>query len=186
MDSVVQILGISGSLRKESFNTMLLKEAARLAPEGANLIFADIGDFPLYNQDIDASGPVAAVQRVKDQVAASDAVLICTPEYNFGLPGPLKNAIDWLSRPAGQSPLIGKALGIMGASPGMLGTVRAQVSLRQTAVFLDMHPLNKPEVFIARAHEKFDSDGRLADEATAAIVGRLLEALRDWARKIRA
>lgn len=184
MDSIVRVVGISGSLRAGSFNTMLLREAIRVAPEDVKIDVAEIGDFPLYNQDLDSAGPVTAVQRAKNQIAASDAVLIATPEYNFGLPGPLKNAIDWLSRPAGLSPLIGKPLGMMGASPGMLGTVRAQISLRQTAVFLDMHPVNKPEVFIARAHEKFDAEGRLTDEMGLKMVVQLLGSLRDWAKKL--
>ena len=183
MQNIVRVVGISGSLRKGSFNTMLLNEAVRLKPEGIEIEVLDFSAFPVYNQDIEEAGLPEAVSQAKVQIAGADAVLIATPEYNYGIPGPLKNAIDWISRPYGTSPFGGKPLAIMGASPGMLGTIRAQLSLRQTAVFLDMHALTAPEIYLARAHEKFDSDGKLTDEMAIKLVGQLLENLKGFAQR---
>jgi chromate reductase len=182
MDTV-RVLGFSGSLRKGSYNTAALRAATQVVPEGMALEVFDIAPIPLYNGDLEAD-PCEAVVRFKERIAASDALLIVTPEYNYSLPGVLKNAIDWASRPADTSPLSGKPMAMMGASMGLLGTARAQYHLRQVAVFTNMHPLNRPEVFIAQAHTKFDEASNLVDEDTRERIRRLLEALGAWTRRL--
>ena len=180
---VVKTLGISGSLRKGSFNTAALRAAAELLPDGMSLEIADIGDIPLYNDDVRQLGYPPAVQRLRDQIAAADALLFATPEYNYSISGVLKNAIDWASRPP-DPPLVGKPAGIMGATGGLWGTTRAQYHLRQCFVFLNMFPVNKPEVMIAQAPNKFDAQGRLTDQQTRDIVAQLMVALRDWTLRL--
>lgn len=175
----IRVVGISGSLRAGSYNTAALKAAIALAPEGMTIETAAIGDLPLYNDDVRAAGYPPEVQRFRDQLAAADAILFVTPEYNYSIPGVLKNAIDWASRPPSQA-LDNKPVAIMGASGGVLGTARAQYHLRQMLVFLNAFPLNKPEVMIGQASSKFDESGALTDETTAGFVRQLLEALRDW------
>jgi len=182
--NVVRVLGFSGSLRKASFNTALLRAAVELAPPGVQLETTGIGDIPLYNEDVREQGYPAPVAELRRRVAAADALLITTPEYNYSIPGVLKNAIDWVSRPPDQ-PFDGKPLALMGASMGTIGTARAQYHLRQTAVFLNMHPLNRPEVMVSRAHERFDASGRLTDEEIRARVTSLLSALAEWTRRLR-
>lgn len=182
--SPVKVLGISGSLRTGSYNTAALRAARDLVPEGMALETADIGDLPLYNDDVRAAGYPEPVRRFRDRIAAADALLFVTPEYNYSVSGVLKNAIDWGSRPPDQ-PFAGKPAAIMGASTSLLGTARAQYHLRQICVFLDMHPVNKPEVFIAQAAAKFDAEGRLTDPVARDLVGQLLVALRDWTRRLR-
>ena len=180
-DTNIRVLGISGSLRKASFNTGLLRAAVQLAPPNVSIETADLSAIPLYNEDVHAQGFPPPVATLRAQVAAADALLIATPEYNYSMPGVLKNAIDWVSRPPNQ-PFEGKPLALMGASPGSLGSARAQYHLRQTAVFLNMYPLNKPEVFVARAHERFDGEGNLVDDKVRGYVAQLLTALADWTR----
>ncbi|QDF98415.1 NADPH-dependent FMN reductase [Azoarcus sp. DD4] len=180
----IKVLGISGSLRRASFNTAALREAVRLAPAGMQIDIADIADIPLYNEDVYAQGFPPAVERLRQQIRAADALLIVTPEYNYSMPGVLKNAIDWVSRPPDQ-PFAGKPAAVMGASPGRLGTARAQYHLRQSMVFLDLLLLNKPEVMIGNAGQLFDDTGALTDEATRGHIRRLLEALRDWTLRLR-
>jgi chromate reductase len=145
----------------------------------------DLAGVPLYNGDVEAAGDPEAVTALKGAIREADALLIATPEYNFGVPGVLKNAIDWASRPPGKSPLNGKPAALMGATPGMGGTGRAQMSLRQSFVFTQTLVLVGPEVLVARAREKFDASGRLADEATRGFVRKLLEALADWTVRLR-
>jgi chromate reductase len=181
-DAIV-VLGISGSLRKDSFNTALLRAAVALAPPSMTIEEADIRDVPLYDEDTRTRGWPPAVERLRSRLAAADAVLIVTPEYNYSIPGVLKNAIDWVSRGERQ-PLADKPLAIMGASGGLSGTMRAQYDLRKIAVFLDMHPLNKPEVFVRSAAEKFES-GVLVDEPTKKVVAAQLEALATWTRRLK-
>lgn len=176
---VIKVLGISGSLRKGSYNTMALRAAQGMVPEGMTLETAEIGDLPLYNDDIRAAGYPPVVQAFRQKLAAADALLFVTPEYNYSVPGVLKNAIDWGSRPPDQ-PFDGKPVAMMGASQGQLGTARAQYHLRMMCVFLDMRPLNRPEVFIGEAQKKFDAQGKLTDAATGEWIGKLLVALRDW------
>src|ERR671916_1143443 len=140
------VLGIAGSLRQGSFNTALLHFAARSLPEGARMEIARIDELPLYNDDVRLKGYPPPAQRLREQIAAADVVLIVTPEYNYSIPGVLKNAIDWASRPYGDSAWSGKPAAVMGASTGMIGTARAQYHLRQVMVFLNMYALNEPEV----------------------------------------
>lgn len=180
----MHILGISGSLRKNSFNTAALHACSALLPPGVTMSVADIADIPLYNEDVRANGLPDAVQRLREQIRSADALLIATPEYNYSIPGVLKNAIDWASRPPEQ-PFDGKPVAIMGATPGGLGTSRAQYHLRQLFVYLNGHLLNKPEVFISAAPSKFDADGKLTDAATAENLGKLLAALADQARRLK-
>lgn len=181
MADTISILGISGSLRKGSYNSGLLRAAAGLLPDNVTLETFDLSPIPLYNADHDGQAPPEAVRALKARIAATDALLIATPEYNFSIPGVLKNAIDWASRPPKESPLNGKPLAIMGAG-GVMGTVRAQMALRQAAVFTNMHVLNKPEVLISRAWEKFDANGNLTDETSRQAIRALLESLSQWAR----
>lgn len=180
----ITVLGIAGSLRSGSYNASALREAVRLAPDGVRIEVADIADIPLYNEDVYATGFPASVDRLREQIRAADALLLVTPEYNYSMPGVFKNAIDWVSRPPEQ-PFAGKPAAIMGASPGRLGTARAQYHLRQSLVFLDVRVLNRPEVMISAAHTVFDEDGKLTDEKTKTYIGDLLVALRDWTLKLR-
>jgi chromate reductase len=177
----VTILGFAGSLRRQSYNRSALRAAVKLVPAGVTLETFELNGIPPFNEDHERDPP-GAVQQFKAAVKAADAILIVTPEYNYSVPGVLKNAIDWASRPYGESAWFGKPVGIMGASVGMLGTGRAQYHLRQMFVFLNMFPLNQPEVLIANADEKFDQQGNLKDEKTAQKIRGLLEALADWAK----
>jgi chromate reductase, NAD(P)H dehydrogenase (quinone) len=186
MGSGLRVLGIAGSLRKASYNRALLRAALELAPEGLQLeIYEGLGDIPVYNGDVEAQGFPEPVVRLKEAIRAADALLIATPEYNGGVPGMLKNAIDWASRPPKETPLRGKPVALMGASPGMLGTARAQTALRQSFIFLQMPAMPAPEVLVARAHEKIDSEGRLSDETTRQHLRQFLEAVRDWTRRFK-
>lgn len=182
--TTLRVLGISGSLRKGSFNTAVLRAAVELAPEGMTIETADIRAIPAYDEDVRTAGLPDAVKKLREAIAGADALLIVTPEYNYSIPGVLKNAIDWASRPPNQ-PFAGKPLAIMGASGGLGGTMRAQYHLRQVAVFLDMHPLNKPEVFVRSAQEKVDASGTLTDEATRKVIGEQLVALAAWTRRLK-
>ncbi len=185
MSEIVRVLGISGSLRKASFNTALLRAAIALAPAGVHIEVANIARIPLYDEDVRAQGFPESVAKLRDQIAASDALLVVTPEYNYSVPGVLKNAFDWASRPP-KPPFAGKALAIMGASTSLGGTMRAQYHLRQIAVFLDMHPLNKPEIFVRSAASAFDAEGRLTDETTRKLISQQLEALASWVHRLKA
>ena len=180
----VHILGIAGSLRKGSLNRMLLRAAGEALPEGVTLEEFDLAGVPVFNQDSEDPLP-ESVARLKERIGAADAILIATPEYNYSAPGVLKNAIDWASRPQGRNSWQGKPVAVMGASMGLMGTSRAQYHLRQMFVFLDMHPVNKPEVMIASAHQKFDEEGRLTDAKAREMVGRLVESLAAWTRRLR-
>lgn len=184
MADEVKMLGIAGSLKRQSYNRTSLRAAVKLVPPGITLTTFDPDGIPPFNQDHEKEPPPAA-REFKTAILQADAVLIVTPEYNYSVPGVLKNAIDWASRPYGESAWDGKPVGIMGASIGMLGTARAQYHLRQMFVFLNMLPLNQPEVMIANADEKFDVDGNLKDEKTAQKIRELLEALADWARRLK-
>jgi chromate reductase, NAD(P)H dehydrogenase (quinone) len=180
---VVKVLGICGSLRKGSFNHAAVRAASELLPDGMSLTIAEIADIPLYNEDVRQAGFPPAVQRLREAIAAADALLFATPEYNYSVSGVLKNAIDWASRPPDQ-PFNGKPVAIMGATAGLWGTSRAQYHLRQSCVFLNMLPINKPEVLIAQAQNKFDAEGRLTDQTTRDLLAQLLVALRDWTRRL--
>ena len=181
----VRILGISGSLRKASYNSATLRAAATLVPEGATLEIFDLSPIPLYNDDVRAAGYPAVVQEFRSKIEAADAILFVTPEYNYSMSGVLKNAIDWASRPPGP-PLTRKPVGIMGATMGLWGTTRAQYHLRQVCVFLDLWPINKPEVLIAQAQTKFNDKGELTDETTRKLMQEHLVNLVAWTRRMQA
>jgi len=181
----VRILGMSGSLRKASYNSAALRAAASLVPEGASLEIFDLAPIPLYNDDVRAAGYPPVVQDFRSKIEAADAILFVTPEYNYSMSGVLKNAIDWASRPPGP-PLTRKAAGIMGATMGLWGTARAQYHLRQCCVFLDLWPINKPEVLIAQAQTKFNDKGELTDETTKKLIQDHLVNLVAWTRRMQA
>lgn len=183
MTDKIHVLGFSGSLRKASFNRGLLRAALEVLPEDVTLEIFDIAAIPLYNSELDVEGGPESVREFKARIAGADALLIATPEYNYSMPGVLKNAIDWASRPIKESPLNDKPLAIMGAG-GVMGTSRAQAHLRQVAVFTNMHPLNKPELQIQRGWEKFDTEGNLTDEQTRPLIHNLLVALSAWTRRL--
>ncbi len=184
MEQPVKILGFAGSLRKGSYNRAILRAAQELVPSGAQLEIFDLEGIPPFNQDLE-NDPPAKVREFKAKVREADALLIATPEYNYSLPGVLKNAIDCASRPYGDNAFDGMPLAIMGASMGTIGTARAQYHLRQCCVFLNMHPLNQPEVMVALAQEKIDDDGRLTDAKTREKIGELLQALVTWTARLR-
>ena len=181
----IQVLAICGSLRKASFNRMAMHAAMARIPAGMTVTEAVIADIPLYNEDLREAGEPQAVTVLKQQVRDADALLFVTPEYNYSMPGVLKNAIDWVSRPPSDSPFDGKPVAIMGASAGVMGTVRSQQHLRQTLMALNMLPVNKPEVLIGQAGGKFAADGTLADETTGKFIGLLMQALYDWTIRLR-
>lgn len=181
----LKVLGISGSLRRGSYNSAALRAACELVPAGMVIeIFDGLRDIPPYDDDARQQGYPAPVQALRERITAADALLIATPEYNYSVPGVLKNAMDWASRPPEQ-PFDGKPIAIMGASPGLLGTARAQYHLRQMFVYLNGLVLNRPEVMIGQAATRFDSAGRLTDEATRGFVQALLLALKAWTERLR-
>lgn len=185
MTNTLKVLGISGSLRRNSYNTAALRAAREDAPSDMHIEFADLSQLPLYDQDQRDENVPAAVAKLTEQVKSADALLFATPEYNYSMSGVLKNAIDWVSREQPQ-PFAGKPAAIMSTSMSLLGGVRAQYDLRRAMVFLDMHCLNKPEVMIASAHERFDTEGRLTDDATREFIAKLVAALGDWTRQLQA
>ncbi|EPR42251.1 NADPH-dependent FMN reductase [Desulfovibrio sp. X2] len=184
MSQQISILGFAGSLRRESFNRALLRAAHELLPSEADLTTFDLEGIPPFNADKE-NDPVPKVTEFKAAVRAADALLIVTPEYNYSMPGVLKNALDAASRPYGDNALDDKPLAIMGASSGMLGTARAQYHLRQSCVFLNMHPLNRPEVMVPFAQEKIDANGVVIDEKTRQKIAELLQALVAWTRRLK-
>jgi chromate reductase len=184
MISKISILGFAGSLRKDSYNKSLLKAALEMVPADAALEIFDLEGIPPFNQDLE-NQPPEKVKEFKAKIRAADAILIATPEYNYSIPGVLKNAIDNASRPYGDNAFDGKPIAIMGASIGMLGTARAQYHLRQCLVFLNMFPLNQPEVVVPFAQEKIDQNGRVTDQKTRKKIKELLEALVLWTRKLK-
>lgn len=176
MPEAIHLVGLSGSLRAGSHNTALLRCAASLLPADVTFALLDISDFPLFDEDVEAKGLPDSVHRVREQIRAAEAMLIATPEYNFSVPGPLKNALDWISRPIAAPVLQGKPVAIMGAG-GRLGTARAQYHLREICLGLDMRVLARPEIFVMRAWEQFDHERRLTDAAIGVSIKALLEAL---------
>jgi chromate reductase len=184
MNKPTVILGFAGSLRSDSYNKALLHAAAELLPRDAILDIFDLQGIPPFNQDLETQMP-RIVKEFKAKIKAADALLIATPEHNYSIPGVLKNAIDWASRPYGDNSFQGKPVAVMSASIGMLGGARAQYHLRQTFVFLDMYPVNKPEVMVPFANQKIDEKGRVTDEATRKFIKELLEALITWTKKLK-
>ena len=170
------ILAFCGSLRRLSYNRMALNAAKVLLPDKAQIETFEIEGIPAFNQDLEQNPPII-VKEFKRKIKAADAILIATPEYNYSIPGVLKNAIDWASRPYGDNAFNGKPVAIMGASIGMIGTARAQYHLRQCFVFLNMRAVNQPEVMIPFAQEKFDENGNLKDERIKESIRALIQAL---------
>jgi chromate reductase len=183
MSNPVRILGIAGSLRRQSYNRALLRAATQITPEDATIEIFEIDGIPPFNED-DEQNPPDKVVDLKRRIRESDAVLFVTPEYNYSIPGVLKNAIDWASRPYGDSAWSGKPAAIMGTSTGRIGTARSQYHLRQLMVFLNMFPLYQPEVMVGGADERFDTVGNLTDEQTREYVYRLVQSLVDWTRRL--
>jgi chromate reductase, NAD(P)H dehydrogenase (quinone) len=183
MNKPLTILGIAGSLRKSSFNRMALRAAQQLAPDGAVVESFELDGIPLFNQDLEQTPPPTVVE-LKKRIRAADAILLVTPEYNYSVPGVMKNAIDWAARPSGDNSWNDKPVAVMSVSPGAFGGVRAQYALRQSFVFLNMHAVNRPEVMIAKAHEKFDASGNYTDEGDKKLVRQLLENLVAWTKRV--
>lgn len=180
----IHVLGFSGSLRQESYNTALLRAAGELLPDSMTLETFDLAPIPLYNEDVRREGFPVGVRQFRERIAQADALLIATPEYNLSISGVLKNAIDWASRPDdGFRPLDGKPVAIMGATTGAFGTSRAQTDLRGILFHTNCHVVNKPEVLLMKAKEKFDADLRLTDEASRGFLRDLLVALAEFAPK---
>lgn len=175
----LKVLGISGSLRKASYNTAILRACAGMMPAGMTLEIAEIGDLPLFNQDVFDAGLPAPVQRLRAAVSAADGVLIASPEYNFSLTPALKNAIDWASRPPNPC-FTDKPIAVFSASPGPMGGARVQYDLRRILGQLWGHVLPRPEVFIGSVAGKVDAQGRITDEATRKFLTELLAGFRDW------
>ena len=184
MADKISILGFAGSLRRGSFNKAILQAAGEMVPKGMEIEIFDLEGISPFNQDMEKEPPIK-IKEFKTKIRAADGILIATPEYNYSIPGVLKNAIDWASRPYGDNAFQDKPVGVMGASIGMLGTARAQYHLRQSFVFLNMIPMNQPEVMVAFAEEKVDSNGRLTDLPTREIIKQFLEALDNWVRKFK-
>jgi chromate reductase, NAD(P)H dehydrogenase (quinone) len=181
----LQVLGFAGSLRKASYNRALLRAAQELAPGGMTIQAFDLRPLPLYNFDVERQGDPEAVQAFKQAIRQADALLIATPEYQHGIPGVLKNALDWASRPPKDAPLRGKPAALMGATPGLTGTARAQTQLRQTLVYNSTFAVLCPEVLVAQAKEKFDEDLKLTDENTRQFIQELLENLAELTMLLR-
>lgn len=184
VSNIVSILGFAGSLRKDSFNKALLRAARELLPADATLDEFDLEGIPPFNQDLENSPP-ERVREFKAKIRRADAILIASPEYNYSVPGVLKNAIDWASRPWGDNAFDGKPVAVMSASIGMLGGSRAQYHLRQIFVYLNMHPINKPEVMVPFAADKINQNGMVTDKTTKGFIKDLLEALVAWSRKMK-
>ena len=183
MTNIIRILGIAGSLRRASFNRAALRAAIGLVPDGATLEVFELDGIPGFNQDEERNPPERVVA-LKRAVRAADAILFSTAEYNYSVPGVLKNAIDWASRPYGESAWAGKPVAVMGASVGLFGTARAQYHLRQMFVFLDMHAVNQPEVMIGSAATRFDAEGNLTDATSRDLIQKLLANLVAWTRRV--
>ena len=184
LEKQFKILAFAGSLRKGSYNKALIRAAIELAPENVAIEFFDLEGIPPFNQD-NIANPSTYIAEFKEKIRKADALLIATPEYNYSIPGVLKNAIDWASRPLQGNPLEDKPVAIMSASTGRLGGARAQYHLRQTFVFLNMHPINRPEVMLSQAADNFDANGKLTNEQTRILIKQLIEALVAWTNRLK-
>ncbi len=183
MDKKLKILGFVGSLRKSSYNRALMRVAVELMPEDAEIEVFDLAGIPPFNQDFETQPP-QIVRDFKAKIRAADALLIATPEYNYSIPGVLKNAIDWASRPYADKVFDRKPVALMSASIGKLGGARAQYHLRQSFVFLNMYPINQPEVMLMQAGQSVDENGNLTNEDTKKLIRKLLEELIRWTKKL--
>jgi chromate reductase, NAD(P)H dehydrogenase (quinone) len=179
----IHVLGFAGSLRRNSYNRGLIRAARELAPEGMQVEVFELDDIPLYSADVEKEGYPDPVRGFHEALNRADALIIATPEYQHGVPGVLKNAIDWASRPPGEAPILRTPVAIMGATPGLWGTARAQTQLRQAMVYNGCPMVLKPEVLVSKAGERFDDEGRLTHEATRKFIGQLLESLADLTRR---
>lgn len=179
----LRILGFAGSLRQGSYNRALLRAARELAPPHLSIEPFDLDLIPLYNADLEAQGDPLPVAAFKDAIRRADGLLIATPEYNHGVPGVMKNAIDWASRPPRNAAMNGKPVGLIGASPGMTGTARGQSQLRQAFEFTNSYAMPQPELLVFHAHEKFDAQGRLTDETTRKFLQSYLAAFELWVKR---
>lgn len=184
-NSQFQVLGFAGSLRQASYNRGLLRSATELAPPELNIKIFDLLPIPIFNEDVEAKGDPESVQDLKNAIGEADGLLIATPEYNYGIPGVLKNAIDWVSRPPGKSVLSGKPAAIMGASQGTGGTIRSQLALRQSFLYLEVHTMLKPEILIASSRDKFDDKGNLTDDRTREYLAKFLKSFVSWIELIK-
>ncbi len=175
----MNVLAISGALRKGSTNTALLHNVKRLAPAGLDMEIVTLHGVPLYDGDLEAeTGIPAGIMELQNRIRAADGIIIATPEYNFSIPGVLKNATDWLSR--GGNPFKWKRVGIIGASGGPIGTARSQYHLRQNLQGLEAIVMPKPEIFVTNSASKFDKDGVLTDDATRAVIETWLKHFKEW------
>ena len=181
----MRVLGICGSLREGSLNRLLLRAAQEQAPEGTTIEIADLHGLPLFNEDVEAKGDPDPVRVLKGRIRDADAVLIATPEYAWGVPGVLKNTLDWVSRPPGRSVMKQKPVAVMGVSNGPWGTTRAQLQLRQTLTYVDALTLQTPWVYVAMGGDKFDASGALTDERARQQVKELVAALVAWTERLR-
>lgn len=184
MTESLKFLGIPGSLRQASFNRATLVAAQALLPAGVSLEIFNLDDIPLFNQDVE-NEPAASVIEFKKRIREADAIVFATPEYNYSVPGVLKNAIDCASRPYGDSAWSGKPVAVMGASPGLFGSARAQYHLRQIFVALNLFQVNQPEIMIGNAGKAFDAEGKLIDESSRKLIRQLLENLAELTRKLK-
>jgi chromate reductase, NAD(P)H dehydrogenase (quinone) len=176
----LRVVGVAGSLRRKSYNRALLQAACELSPAQLIIEVRQLDELPLFNEDLESSGTPLPVERLRSAVTAADGLLLVTPEYNHGVPGVLKNAVDWLSQPIRRSALEGKPVAMMGASTGLAGTARSQSQLRQAFVLTNSPVLQQPEVLVGRAHEKFDANGQLCDPVTREFVAAFLAHLTHW------
>jgi chromate reductase len=180
MNEKIQVIGFAGSLRKNSYNKMLLRTVQKLFPSDMEMEIIELPDIPIYNYDIQASqGFPQSIIEIDEKIKNSDAVLFATPEYNYGIPGGLKNFIDWLSR-LESKPFFGKPMSMLGATTGMGGTIRAQANLRTVALFIETNVMPKPEIYVTKAANKFDTEGNLTDEATIKILQKYIERFKKW------
>jgi chromate reductase, NAD(P)H dehydrogenase (quinone) len=179
-----RILAVAGSLRKGSYNKALVRAAVEVAPENVSIEVFDLEGIPPFNNDY-VNNPPPKITEFKEKIRNADAMVIATPEYNYSIPGVLKNAIDWASRPIQGNPLEDKPVAIMSASTGRLGGARAQYHLRQIFVFLNMHPINRPEVMLSQAADNVDANGKLTNEQTRILIKQLLEALVSWTSRLK-
>lgn len=184
MSNKIKILAFPGSLRKNSYNRMLINSLLELKPENMEIEITDLTDIPLYNGDVEDAGMPASVAAFREKINKADGVIISTPEYNHSIPGVLKNTLDWASR-APHNPFSGKPVGIMGASMGLSGTISAQENLRHVGAILNIHAMNYPNVLIRTAQDKFDSAGKLTDETIKDNLRKFLLSFAEWVEKIK-
>ncbi len=179
---MTNLIGISGSLREGSLNTALLEAMKELLPSGTTLAVRSIGAIPLYNGDLDVDGGPEPVGALKRDIEVADGLIIATPEYNYGVPGVLKNALDWVSRPAFKSVLVGKQVAIVGAAPGIVGTARAQAELRNTLFGTLAEVFPYPEILVGQARQRL-AEGQFSDEGTRKIIAEMLERYVTWIKR---